>query len=48
MSGSHAQCMTLDIYLDIELNLIPVVVVIEIFLFVMSNEIFLILKQSYA
>ena len=40
----HAQCMRLDIYVDIELNLIPMVVIIEIFLFFMSNEIFLTLQ----
>ena len=37
--------MKLDIYVDIELNLIPVVVIIEIFLFFMSNEIFVTLQK---
>ena len=37
--------MKFDIYVDIELNLIPVVVIIKIFLFVMSNETFATLKK---
>ena len=47
---SHVQCVKLNIYIQIKLNLIPllvtlVLVIIEIFLFVISNEISLTLKQ---
>ena len=37
--------MKLDIYVDIELNLVPMVVIIEIFVFFMSNEIFVTLQK---
>ena len=40
MGEYEIQCMKLDIYVDIELNLIPVIVIIGIFLFFMSDEIF--------
>ena len=47
---SHVQCMKLKIFIHIKLNLIPMLVTlalirIEIFLFVMSNEISVTLKK---
>lgn len=48
---SHAQCMTLEMYVHIKLNVIPMVVtlfliMIKMFLISMSNETSVILKQS--